>query len=294
MPLNRVSVVRSKLVSSLEKSEQLDDAVRRIRTVVQHLVSPVPVRRSLSGTDLGHPIHPVLVQLPLGLWFSTWILDVIGLGRTRAARSLLGFGVLASLPAIASGMSDWVDTDEAEAHVGLVHATTNSLAVVCLTASWLRRRGDRHGGAFWSTLGLTLAAAGGFLGGHLAYALGVGVDTNAFDVGPTEWTAVRGNVPTEDLVARTVDGIRIMVAQNEAGRFALADRCSHRGGPLSEGRLEGACITCPWHGSRFDLATGEPTKGPASIPQPVYETRVLEDKLVLRRREPRALRRRAV
>ncbi len=97
MPLNRVSVVRSGLVRSLETSEQLDDAVGRVRTVAQHLVSPAPLRRSLSGTDLGHPIHPVLVQLPLGLWISTWILDVIGLGRTRAARRLLGFGVLGSL-----------------------------------------------------------------------------------------------------------------------------------------------------------------------------------------------------
>lgn len=84
MPLNRASVVRSKLVSSLKKSEQLDNAVWRTRAVVQHLVSPAPLRRSLSGTDLGHPIHPVLVQLPFGLWFSTSILDVIGwAGRER-------------------------------------------------------------------------------------------------------------------------------------------------------------------------------------------------------------------
>jgi nitrite reductase/ring-hydroxylating ferredoxin subunit len=202
--------------------------------------------------------------------------------------------VLTSLPAIASGMSDWVDTDEAEARSGWCTRRQTSLAVVCLTASWLRRRGDRHGGAFWSTLGVTLTTAGGFLGGPLAFALGVGVDTNAFDVGPAEWTAVRGNVPTEDLVALTAGGVRIMMAQNDSGRFALADRCSHRGGPLSEGTLEGACVTCPWHGSQFDLATGELAKGPESIFQPVYETRVVKNKLELRRRERRALRRRAV
>ena len=74
---------------------------------------------------------------------------------------------------------------------------------------------------FWSTLGATLATAGGLPGGHLAYSFGVGVDTNAFETGPDEWTAVRGNVPTEELVARTVEGARVMVATNEEGRFCL-------------------------------------------------------------------------
>ncbi len=293
MPLNPLSALRSKLLDSLEESEQLDGAVERIGAVARRLVSPAPLRRVLSGTDLGHPVHPVLVQVPLGLWTSAWVLDILGLGRTLAARRLLGAGMVTALPAVASGMSEWVDTAEAEARVGLVHATANSLALACFTASWLRRRANRSG-AVWSTLGIVLAGTGGFLGGHLAYAMGVGVDTNAFDIGPNEWTAVRGNVPTENLVGRSVDGVRIMVAQTDAGRFALGDRCSHRGGPLSEGTLAGGCVTCPWHGSRFDLASGEPTRGPASVSQPVYESRVIEDKLELRRRESRALRRRAV
>jgi nitrite reductase/ring-hydroxylating ferredoxin subunit len=85
-----------------------------------------------------------------------------------------------------------------------------------------------------------------------------------------------------------------MVAQTEEGSFALADRCSHRGGPLSGGEVGPGCVTCPWHGSQFDLDTGVPKRGPASIPQPVYETRVVGDKLEVRRTERRALRQRAV
>jgi nitrite reductase/ring-hydroxylating ferredoxin subunit/uncharacterized membrane protein len=292
--LNRVSAARTKLIAQLESAEQVDGVARRVRSIAQKGFSSAALRRSLSGTDLGHPVHPVLVQIPIGLWSSSWVLDMVGLGRTRATRKLVGLGVLASIPAIASGISDWMDTDEAEARVGLIHATTNSIALFCFSASWLQRRGRRRGGAIWSTLGLTFASAGGFLGGHLAYALGVGVDTNAFETGPEEWTAVRGSVPTETLFARSVDGVRVMVAQNGTGRFALADRCSHRGGPLSEGELDGDCVRCPWHGSQFDLVTGVPTKGPASIPQPVYESRVVEDKLELRRRETRALRQRSV
>lgn len=292
--VNRFNVMRTRAIDALEDANQLDDAISRVRNMAQKLVSPPPLRRLLSGTDLGHPIHPVLVQLPIGLWTSTWVLDIIGLGKTKAARSLVGLGVLTALPAIASGMSDWVDTDDAEARVGVVHATSNSVALACFSMSWFRRRGGRNSGVFWSTLGATLATAGGFLGGHLAYSLGVGADTNAFEAGPVEWTAVRGSVPTEALVARTVDGVRVMVATTEQGRFALTDRCSHRGGPLSEGTLDGSCVTCPWHGSQFELASGIPARGPASIPQPVYENRVEAEKLELRRRERRALRRRAV
>ena len=292
--MNRLSEGRVRLTDALEGAEQLDDVSGRIRDVVQKLVRPAPVRRLLSGTDLGHPIHPVLVQLPIGLWTSTWLLDLVGLGKTRAARTLLGLGVLTALPTVASGMSDWVDTDEAESRVGLVHATSNCAALICFTVSWLSRRGGRHSGVSWSTLGAIMATVGGFLGGHLAYSLGVGVDTNAFDTGPEEWTAARGNVPTEALTSRTVEGVRVMVATNEEGRFALADRCSHRGGPLSGGTVEGGCVTCPWHGSRFELSSGVPTRGPASIPQPVYETRTEGDRLELRRRENRALRQRPV
>jgi nitrite reductase/ring-hydroxylating ferredoxin subunit/uncharacterized membrane protein len=292
--VNRLSAMRTRVVDAIEGAGQLDEVRSQTRAAAQALVKPAPLRRFLSGTDLGHPVHPVLVQLPIGLWTSAWVLDLMGRGKTRVARSLVGLGVLSALPAVASGLSDWVDTDAAEARVGVVHATANSAALACFSVSWLRRKCGHHSGVFWSTLGTTLATAGGFLGGHLAYALGVGVDTNAFEVGPNEWTAVRGKVPTENLVARTVEGVRVMVATNEEGRFALADRCSHRGGPLSEGSLDGGCVTCPWHGSQFELVTGAPTRGPASIPQPVYESRVLGDKLELRRREKRALRRRAV
>ncbi|MGA7054696.1 MAG: DUF2231 domain-containing protein, partial [Mycobacterium sp.] len=175
--MNRVSALRTRMIDALESAEQLDDVTGRIRNAAQNLVSPAPLRRLLSGTDLGHPSHPMLVQLPIGLWTSTWALDLIGLSKTKAARTLVGLGVLTALPAVASGMSDWVDTDEAEARVGLVHATTNSIAVACFSVSWWRRRGGRRGGVFWSMLGATLATAGGFLGGHLAYSLGVGVDT---------------------------------------------------------------------------------------------------------------------
>ena len=292
--VNHFGAHRVRLLQATERADGLDDLVEPIRDIARRCVTPQSFRRLLSGTDLGHPAHPMLVQLPIGLWTSAWVLDLTGLSRTKAARDLVGLGVLTALPAVASGLSDWIDTDEAEARVGLVHATANATAVICYSLSWWRRRGGRHSGLLWSMLGATIATVGGYLGGHLAYSLGVGVDANAFESGPEDWTAVRGGVPTEPLVARTVGGVRVTVAETDEGRFVLADRCSHRGGPLSGDTVEGDCVTCPWHGSQFALVTGIPTRGPASIPQPIYENRVEEGRLEVRRHEWRALRQRAV
>jgi nitrite reductase/ring-hydroxylating ferredoxin subunit len=71
---------------------------------------------------------------------------------------------------------------------------------------------------------------------------------------------------------------------------ALADRCSHRGGPLSDGELDGDCVTCPWHGSTFSVTDGEVVSGPATIPQPTYEVRLEGSDVLVRRAEERSLR----
>ena len=144
----------------------------------------------------------MLVQLPIGLWTSTLALDLIGLGKTKAARTLVGLGVLSALPALASGLSDWVDTDEAEARVGLVHATTNSIAVVCFSLSWWRRLGGRHGGVFWSMLGATMAAGVAFLGAILL--------THWASV----WTPMRLKaVPTNGLPCEAACRLRTLVSR---------------------------------------------------------------------------------
>ena len=292
--MNRVVALRTRAIDALEGAEQLDEAAGRIRKVMQHLVSPTLVRRQLNGTDLGHPSHPMLVQLPIGLWTRTCVLDLIGLGKTKAARTLVGLGVLSALPALESDMSDWVDTDEAEARVGLVHATSNSIiAVICFRCHGggaLEAGAAASSGRCWAPPGepgwLPRGTSGVFVGGRYGHQC-VRKRSRRMDCRARQRTA-------EDLVSRTVQGIRVMVATTEEERFALADRCSHRGGPVSEGALAAGCVTCPWHGSQFELAVGLPVRGPASIPQPVYENRVLADKLELRRCEKRAIRQRAI
>jgi nitrite reductase/ring-hydroxylating ferredoxin subunit len=119
-------------------------------------------------------------------------------------------------------------------------------------------------------------SAGGWLGGHLSYAEGVGVDNTVFEDYPGDWTPV---VSESELVEgephrAELDGVPVVVVRSGGQVYALAERCSHRGGPLSDGEVAGGCITCPWHGSRFRLEDGSVERGPAAYPQPALDVRV--------------------
>jgi nitrite reductase/ring-hydroxylating ferredoxin subunit/uncharacterized membrane protein len=285
------------LLDAIERASGLDGGVGRLRSIGQRAFSSARLRSVLSGTPLGHPAHPLLVDLPIGFWTSAMLLDFSGAAQRPAARRLVGMGVLSAVPAVASGWSDWLDTDGAESRVGLVHATSNFTALGCYSMSWWKRRKGGNAGQIWAIAGATAATLGGWLGGHLAYGLGVGVDTNAFETGPEDWTVVDGPLSTDGaLSCVTAGGVRLVVVAN-ADRSkvdVLADRCSHRGGPLSEGKRRADCIVCPWHGSEFDIESGVPIRGPATASQPVYATRQTSDGIAVRRNEPRSLRRGSV
>jgi len=165
-------------------SEALDQVASRI---------PVgPVKDLLSGVALGHPLHPVLVTVPIGAFTSALVLDVTGREQS-AARTLVGLGLLSSVPTALAGLTDWSDTRGAERRVGLAHLALNVVGLGVIGASWLSRRRDPGTGRFdahgpWLTLtGFGIVGASAWLGGHLAYAMGVGVDTTAFQRPPTEW-----------------------------------------------------------------------------------------------------------
>lgn len=279
----------------IEGCAELDPVAVAVKAQVRRALGPGRTRDVLTGTPLGHPLHPLLVDVPIGCWTSSLLLDVVARRQHRASRRLVGIGVLTALPTAAAGLADWTDTEEAEMRVGLVHAALNVGALGCYTVSWWKRRRGGHAGRAWSLLAIALSSGAGWLGGHLAYGLGVGVDTNAFESGPTAWSPAVGSLPDEGAVARlTTEGVGIAVARREGTDHAMADRCSHRGGPLSEGTIEGDCLVCPWHGSKFRLTTGLPAGGPASEPQPLYELQVRDATVEVRREESRALRQRVV
>lgn len=287
----RTLSVLHRLAERIEHAEQLDPLGEKLNSVLSAVPRPAPVEDVLSGTPLGHPLHPALVAVPMGAWLSVPVLDAAG--EDDAATRLVALGLLAALPAAATGASDWLTTNSAERRVGLVHALLNYAGIGAYGLSWLqRRKGRRAAGMVTSAVGLSLISLAGWLGGHLAYAQGVGVDTTAFETFPAEWTDVldEADVPSVGMTHVQVAGEPVLLARSGASIAAMADRCTHRGAPLHEGELRDGCVHCPWHDSIFDLVDGQVVSGPATRPQPTLETRVRDGRVQVRRAEQRALR----
>jgi nitrite reductase/ring-hydroxylating ferredoxin subunit/uncharacterized membrane protein len=278
-----------RVVERLEGAAALDAPAKAIAKAVRDVLPGGPVKDALSGTWLGHALHPVLTDVPIGTWTSALLLDWLG-GRDAepAADRLIGIGLLAALPTVAAGASDWADSTVGSAavrRVGLVHATGNGLSATLFAASLVaRRRGARAPGRLLALAGGAAMATSGFLGGHLSLARGVGVDETAFDAPPDDWTDVlaEGELAEGQPRAVQVDGIDVMVVRDRGEVKALTDRCAHRGGPLHEGEVHDGCVTCPWHGSTFDLRDGSLVRGPSAYPQPAWQARVREGRIELR------------
>lgn len=276
------------LVGRVERWRALDRFGRPAAAAVGRAVSPRPVRNLLSGTALGHPAHPLLTDLPIGAWSMATLLDMVG-GRAAepAADLLVATGVVTAVPTAATGLNDWSDTKGAARRVGQVHAASVNIGLALYTASFVsRRRGSRTAGKVLGLAGLGSVMAGGFLGGHLSYGLGVNVNRTAWRKGPREWTEVLGEADLAPGGHRLVHAgdVTVLLVREADGISALDSVCSHLGGPLEEGTISDGCVTCPWHGSVFRLQDGTILRGPASAPQPSYETRVQDGRIQVRAR----------
>lgn len=278
-----------RLAEQIGAFEALDGPAEAVAKAIRSAVPPGTVKDALSGTPLGHALHPLLTDVPIGTWTSATLLDLVG-GRASqpAAERLVAVGLLAAAPTAASGLSDWADTtpaDDGVRRVGAVHAMANVTALGLYAASLASRRRGRHRrGAALGFAGLALLSVGGHLGGHLSYAKGVGVDQTAFVDAPDDWTGVLDDAALGEGELRCVElnGTPVLLTRRHGELFALVDRCAHRGGPLHEGRLVDGCVECPLHGSRFALADGSVERGPSAYPQPTYETRVRDGRIELR------------
>lgn len=276
------------LVARVETWKALDEVAEPLARAVGRAARPAPVRNVLSGTVIGHPLHPLLTDVPIGAWTMAAMLDLAGgPGTARAADLLVAAGLASAVPTAATGLNDWSDTQGADRRVGLVHATANSVALTFYTASLAARlRGRRGAGKALALAGYGCVVGGGYLGGHLVYARGVNVNRTAWRRGPRRWTDVLADA---DLAAgghrRVQAGSVSVLLVRDGNRIeALDSVCSHMGGPLEEGTIDGGCVTCPWHGSTFRLADGAVVRGPATAPQPGYETRVEDGRIQVRRR----------
>jgi nitrite reductase/ring-hydroxylating ferredoxin subunit/uncharacterized membrane protein len=280
-----VGKISDRLVKSMP---WLDGAAVRLQAIVAPIVgenAPRPLKDALVGTWLGHPLHPAVVQLPIGCWTSAAILDF--LGKEDAADALIGIGVAGALGAAVTGAAQWVDAtnDDAPRRLGTLHAIVNGTATLLYSASFAaRRRGNRAQGITYSMLGLGVSAVGAQIGGDLSFDLGLGVDHDAFATPPSKWTDVLGNDELEDGKPRRVelDGASVLLLRHDDGLHAVSAVCPHLSGPLDEGTIDGETVTCPWHGSVFCLTDGKLLHGPATAPLTVYQTKVEKGRIKIR------------
>jgi nitrite reductase/ring-hydroxylating ferredoxin subunit len=210
------------------------------------------------------------------------ILDLFGGAAGDAAvQPMVALGTVAALPTVVTGLSDWADSYGPERRVGLVHAAVNVTGLSLFAASLGAGRRARS----LRLLGLAAVGAGGYLGGHLTYARGLGVDHQILVEKPTEWTdALDANsLPEATPTLAEAGGARVLLYRRGSQIYALSDVCPHAAGPLHEGTVDDdLCVTCPWHGSRFRLSDGRAVHGPASAPAVVYEARVRDGRVEVR------------
>lgn len=274
------------VVKAIEDFSALDRVGSALAGAVGKAVQPRPVRNLLSGTAIGHPLHPVLTDLPLGAWSMASLLDLVGGKASEPAADLLvAVGIATAVPTAAAGLNDWSDTQGKTRRTGLVHAAANSAALCFYVSSAVARGTGRRGlGRTLALAGFGLITFGGYLGGQLAFGDAVNVNKTAGRTGPAEWTDVLNDGDLADGDHRTVDvaGITVLLHRSGDRVQALDALCSHMGGPLGEGKVEDGCVTCPWHGSTFRLTDGTVVRGPATHPQPAYETRSADGRIQIR------------
>ena len=277
------------IVGQIEQSQALDAYAQTLGSLVAKVLQPGKLKDLLSGTWMGHPAHPMLTDVPIGAWTSALMLDLLG-GPTAAngADTLIGIGVLAALPTAITGLSELADLGtEHERAIAGAHAIGNTAALSLYAASYLARKsGNRMIGICLSTAGAGVMMASAFLGGHLSFRKGIGVNHTAFEYPVEDWTPVLADAELGEGEVKLVNaaGNDVMVYRSNGTLCALADHCMHAGGPLHEGSIEGGRVTCPWHASTFNLADGSLVRGPATAPQPSYETRVQDGKIEVRSR----------
>ncbi len=283
------------VIDLIEKQEWLEpiaDALQQAGGRAYDKAGPVGrrLKNSLHGTWLGHPLHPALTDVPLGAWTTSTVLDLLDEfgGRdqyARAADAAICVGLTGASVAALAGLTDWRETYGGARRLGLAHGLLNIAAVSLFTTSWiLRKRKQRPAGRALSLAGYAVGCLSAWLGGHLVYSERIGVDHTSPEPLPPDWLAILDEAALPEGQPRRVDahGAPVVLVKQNGRIYAIGEVCSHLGGPLAEGSLEGDSIRCPWHGSRFSLADGRVLDGPATHAEPCLETRVRDGRIEVR------------
>ncbi len=254
------------------------------------------VKDLLNGVWLGHSLHPVLTDVPIGAWTMTQMFDLMSIARgddpalDAASDVTLGAGIVASVPVIITGFTDWSDIHgERDERMGLAHGLVNSAGLLLNLISLGLRvagNGNRRLARSLSAGGYLLNGLAAYLGGELVYTQGVAINRSAWVSGPKKYTDVAAveDLESGKMVKVEVDGRPVVLLQHDDGIHAFEGTCPHRGCGLWEGKLDGHTVTCPCHGSEFDVTDGSLIHGPATVSIPTYEVRKRTGRVQLRMR----------
>lgn len=274
-----------------------DSAQHVIQDVIGSNRKPPRLFKSLlHGTWLGHPLHPVITDVPIGSWIITALFDIIWLVSSasivwaaRGAEIIVGVGILGALSAAATGLADWSDTYGSERRVGLNHAIFNLSALVLYIVSFVLRltqpSGNSIAGAIIGFVGLAAVLYSAYLGGEMVFTKGVSVNHTAWEGGSDDYEAVLPveSVEENKLYRVMASGVAVVLLRQGMQFYAISATCPHAGGPLDEGTLQGDVVQCPWHGSRFRMRDGRVLTGPATTKAPRYDVRVRNGQIEVKR-----------
>jgi nitrite reductase/ring-hydroxylating ferredoxin subunit/uncharacterized membrane protein len=288
-PWTMESSWNAKVIGPIEEQAWLDqvgDYVMELAKPLLEMPQAERVMDFLHGRWLGHALHPVLTDLPIGMWAGSLVLDLVGAHKSAGVLSAVGSAN--AVGAAVTGFADWSDTVGRDRRVGVLHGLLNVGGLALQTLSLGARLRRRKGSALMlSAAGLTVSSAAAYLGGELVFGRGVMVNHDAWVSGPEDWTAVAAESELTDgaLKRADVEGRPILLYREKGKVHALEGICTHLGGPLYEGEVSEGVVTCPWHGSRFRLADGAVCRGPATFPVPRLETRMRRGQVEVRGRQ---------
>ncbi|MGK3985627.1 DUF2231 domain-containing protein [Sorangium sp. So ce136] len=183
-------MIGSAVLGEIEQQDWIDRVADPLQRGIRSVLRRAPtVAKVLHGKFLGHPLHPVLVTIPIGAWSCALVLDLAGIGGGRkvhrGADATAAIGLAGAVAAAAAGLADWSTTLGSAKRIGFVHGAMN-MAIAGLYGASLASRavGLRSLGIALSTTGFGLAGASGWLGGELIYRYGVGVSNDACERKP--------------------------------------------------------------------------------------------------------------
>lgn len=274
-------------VDTLAQQSVLDPISQAIQNAVKGAYrSAGPTGRrvadALYGTWLGHPLHPMVTDIPVGAWTTGFVLDLLnaitGSGLfARCADAAIAIGTLGAFAALASGLTDAQHPEREARRVGIVHGMINMGGTALQMASLVRRaRGERGSGRALSSMAFGGLLVSAYLGGEMIDKYQVGVNHAAGQAVPADFVPVmpEAELPQDELRQVEIEGTPVLLVRQGDHIYAMHATCTHLGGPLAQGAIVDGAVQCPWHGSRFALDDGHVVGGPASYPERCLATRV--------------------